>query len=110
MSGCPNGCPRPYNADFAFVGRSPGKYAFYVGGSHRGDRMAGLLEKTVLFDDLPARVRAILEQFVRERQGKETFSDYWARTQTPGEEPSAEQFHVELKEREEKRMAAKAAV
>src|SRR4029079_17536560 len=35
MTGCPNGCARPYNADFAFVGRGIGKYAFYVGGSHR---------------------------------------------------------------------------
>ncbi|MBV8375468.1 MAG: NADPH-dependent assimilatory sulfite reductase hemoprotein subunit, partial [Verrucomicrobia bacterium] len=36
MTGCPNGCARPYNADIAFVGRSPGKYALYVGGSVTG--------------------------------------------------------------------------
>lgn len=30
MTGCPNGCARPYNADIAFVGRAPGKYAFFI--------------------------------------------------------------------------------
>ncbi len=45
MTGCPNGCARPYNADFGFVGRSPGKYAVYAGGSHTGERLAGLLHK-----------------------------------------------------------------
>ena len=105
MSGCPNGCPRPYNADFAFVGRAPGKYALYIGGSYRGDRMAGLMEKTVPFEELPVRVRATLEEFVRDRQPQESFADYWGRTQTPGEEPSAEQFHVELAERQRQRQA-----
>ena len=42
MTGCPNGCARPYNADIAFVGRAPGKYALYVGGSVTGERLAGL--------------------------------------------------------------------
>src|SRR6185369_11756274 len=45
MTGCPNGCARPYNADIAFVGRAPGKYAMFVGGSIRGDRLAGLEKK-----------------------------------------------------------------
>ncbi len=102
MSGCPNGCSRPYNADFAFVGRSPGKYALYVGGSHRGDRLAGLHQKTILLEDLPKTIRTYLEDYVANRLDQETFTDYWGRTQTPGEEPSSEQFHIELKERAER--------
>lgn len=105
MSGCPNGCPRPYNADFAFVGRAPGKYALYVGGSHRGDRLAGLLEKSVVFDDLAGRVRVLLEEYVKNRLTGESFSDTWRRTQIAGEEPNSEQFHIEVAERKKRQEA-----
>src|SRR5690606_15418098 len=40
MTGCPNGCARPYSADIAFVGRSLGKYVVYVGGNLEGTRLA----------------------------------------------------------------------
>ena len=99
MTGCPNGCARPYNADFAFVGRSPGKYAFYVGGSVAGDRLAGLEQKTIAFDDIPSAVRRHLEEFARDRQPGETFSQFWGRTHKNGDIPHPEQFHVELSER-----------
>lgn len=99
MSGCPNGCPRPYNADFAFVGRAPGKYALFVGGSHRGNRLAGLEEKSILLEEIVPKVRLILEGFVRDRNPGESFSDYFVRIRPDLEEPSSEQFHVELAER-----------
>lgn len=99
MSGCPNGCPRPYNADFAFVGRAPGKYALFVGGSYRGDRLAGLEEKSMLLEDIPAKVRAILEDFIQGREPGEAFSDYFVRVRPDLEKPNSEQFHIELAER-----------
>jgi len=102
MTGCPNGCVRPYNADFAFVGRGIGKYAMYVGGSHVGDRLGGLVHKSVNQADIPAKVRGYLEDFVKNRKGAETFSDYWGRTQKPGPAPHPSQFHVELAERAKK--------
>jgi sulfite reductase beta subunit-like hemoprotein len=106
MTGCPNGCARPYNADFAFVGRAPKKYAMYVGGSHRGDRLAGLYQKSVGFDDIPAAMRTILESFARDRSPGETFTDYWGRTQELGPEPDPMQFHLELTERAARRAEA----
>ncbi len=99
MTGCPNGCARPYNADFAFVGRAPAKYAMYVGGSHRGDRLASLEQKVVGFDDIPAAIRAHLEEFVRDRQPGETFSDFWGRTRPDAAAPTPEQFHLEAEDR-----------
>ena len=99
MTGCPNGCARPYNADFSLVGRAPGKYALFVGGSIAGDRLAGLEHKTVTTADVPAVLRGYLEEFVREREGAETFSAYWGRTHVNGPAPHPEQFHVELAER-----------
>lgn len=99
MSGCPNGCSRPYNADFAFVGRGPNKYAVYIGGSHTGDRLAGLERKSADLKDLPAVVRSYLAEYAAKRRPGEAFTQYWGRTRQPGERPSPDHFHVELAER-----------
>lgn len=99
MTGCPNGCARPYNADFSLVGRAPGKYALFVGGSIAGDRLAGLEQKTVVTADVPAVVRTYLEEFVQYRWPGETFSAYWGRTHVNGPAPHPQQFHLELAER-----------
>jgi sulfite reductase (ferredoxin) len=99
MTGCPNGCARPYNADIAFVGRAPGKYALYVGGSITGERLAGLQEKTIAIEDIPAKVRELLGEFVENRRGNETFTSYWGRTHVNGPAPKPEQFHVEFAQR-----------
>lgn len=99
MTGCPNGCSRPYNADLSFVGRAPGKYAFYAGGSHRGDRLVGLEKKVVAEEEIPAIVRGCLEEFVKGRKAGESFTDFWGRTRASGAPPHPEQFHVEFAER-----------
>ena len=99
MSGCPNGCSRPYNADISFVGRAPGKYAFFVGGSMTGDRLVGLEKKVVELKEIPVVVKTYLEAFVAHRQDGETFTEYWGRTHRPGPRPVPEQFHLELAER-----------
>ncbi len=100
MTGCPNGCARPYNADIAFVGRAPGKYAMFVGGSITGERLVGLEEKSIHQSGIPTKVRALLEDFVQRRFDGETFSSYWGRTRVNGPAPRPEQFHQELKQRE----------
>ena len=100
MTGCPNGCARPYNCDFGFVGRGPNKYAMFVGGAITGDRLAGLEKKVVLLDEIASEMRPYLEDFAKGREPGETFSRWWGRTRTNGEAPSPEQFHVELAARE----------
>jgi sulfite reductase beta subunit-like hemoprotein len=102
MTGCPNGCARPYNADIAFVGRAPGKYAMYVGGSIRGDRLAGLEKKSVAFEEIPSEVRSLLEDFAGGRTDGENFTDYVERTRDIGPHPDPEQFHFELAERHQR--------
>jgi len=51
MTGCPNGCARPYTADIAFVGRRPGIYHLFVGGRLAGDRMADLYAADVKIEE-----------------------------------------------------------
>ena len=99
MTGCPNGCGRPYNADFGFVGRAPNKWAMFVGGSIAGDRLAGLEHKVLTLPELAPAVRLYLEAFKAERHPGETFSHWFGRTRQRGAEPTPEQFHVELAER-----------
>lgn len=99
MTGCPNGCARPYNADIAFVGRAPDKYAVFAGGSSYGDRLVGLELKVATTEELPGIVRSYLEAYVAGRENGERFSEWWGRTRKNGPAPTAEQFHVELSER-----------
>ena len=64
-----------------------------------GERLAGLHEKTVAMEDIPNRVRGLVEEFVQNRQGDENFSGYWGRTHVNGPAPMPEQFHFELAQR-----------
>ncbi len=79
MTGCPNGCARPYTADIAFVGRRPGVYHVYVGGGLGGDRLVDLLAADVARDDLLPTLRPLLSAWARERSGSEGFSDFYQR-------------------------------
>jgi|CXWL01.1.fsa_nt_gi sulfite reductase beta subunit-like hemoprotein len=79
MTGCPNGCARPYNADLAFVGRKPGAYHVYVGGGLGGDRLADLFAAEVPPDSFVAVLRPLLERYRDERRPGEPLGDFWQR-------------------------------
>ncbi len=79
MTGCPNGCARPYTADISFVGRRPDAYHIYVGGGLTGDRMADLYAADVPTDDLLAAVKPLLAGWARNQTPGESFGDYYQR-------------------------------
>jgi sulfite reductase (ferredoxin) len=79
MTGCPNGCARPYSADLAFVGRSLNKYVVYVGGNMEGTRLAERYADLVPTEELVATVRPLFERFGEERLAGERFGDFWSR-------------------------------
>jgi sulfite reductase beta subunit-like hemoprotein len=76
MTGCPNGCTRPYIAEIAFVGKAPNKYQIYVGGSLAGNRLAGLYKDSVKGEDLLAELRPLLARYAQEREHRERFGDF----------------------------------
>jgi sulfite reductase (ferredoxin) len=76
MTGCPNGCSRPYNAELGIVGRTKKNYDIFVGGSPAGDRLARLLRADVPLTDVPEMLRPLLEAFGR-TAGSQSFGD-WA--------------------------------
>lgn len=76
MSGCPNGCSRPALAEMAFIGKGPGKYNLYLGGSFTGDRLACLYKENIGEEEILASLRSVLLQYAKERQEGEHFGDF----------------------------------
>ena len=79
MTGCPNGCSRPYVADIGFVGRSLDKYTIFIGGDPSGTRLNKEYKDMVPREELVQEVRPLLEHYKRERSTNESFSDFWNR-------------------------------
>jgi sulfite reductase (ferredoxin) len=75
MTGCPNGCARPYTAEIGIVGRTKSTYDVYVGGSTSGDRMATRLRADVALDDVPALLQPLFEQWSSSGR-TESFGDW----------------------------------
>lgn len=76
MTGCPNGCARPYNADVGLSGRAVGKYAIYLGGRLLGDRLAFLFRDLVPLEELVPRLTVLLNYFKQQRESGESFGDF----------------------------------
>jgi len=76
MTGCPNGCARPYVADIGFVGRSLGRYLVLLGGRRDGTRLNRPYRDLVPLDGLVDVVLPLLRRFRGERRSGETFGDY----------------------------------
>ncbi|HEX5182392.1 MAG TPA: assimilatory sulfite reductase (NADPH) hemoprotein subunit [Allosphingosinicella sp.] len=80
ISGCPNGCSRPYIAEIALTGRAPGKYTLWLGGGFHGER----LNRPVLDNEGEAAILATLSEtlgrYARERVAGEHFGDFLHRS------------------------------
>ncbi len=76
MTGCPNGCARPYNADIGLVGKTKNKYTIYLGGTLRGDRLAFIYRDVVPLEELAAALVPVLAYFKRDRSEGETLGDF----------------------------------
>lgn len=79
MTGCPNGCARPYTADIAFVGRRPGVYHIFVGGRLAGDRMADLYAGDVKIEESLDVLSPLLIQYAANRKPSEGLGDFYQR-------------------------------
>ena len=79
MTGCPNGCARPYVADIGFVGQSLNKYSIFIGGDPSGTRLNKLYKELVPLEDLVDEVKPLLGQYSNDRNPGESFGDYYER-------------------------------
>ena len=76
MSGCPNGCSRPYLGEIGFVGRAPGRYNMYLGAAVDGSRLNRLYLDNVDEATILEHIDNLFERFAAERHNGEAFGEY----------------------------------
>jgi sulfite reductase (NADPH) hemoprotein beta-component len=97
MTGCPNGCGRPFLSEIAFVGRSPGKYNLYLGGGHAGDRLNKLYREAVTREESIALLTPIIRDYAKTREEGEKFGDFVIRAGYVVATMNGLDFHANLK-------------
>jgi sulfite reductase (NADPH) hemoprotein beta-component len=83
MTGCPNGCARPYMAEIGFVGKAPGRYQVWLGGNEASTRLNRLYRDMVKDPDIIAELRPLFTRYAQERLAGERFGDWVARVLWP---------------------------
>jgi sulfite reductase (NADPH) hemoprotein beta-component len=76
MTGCPNGCARPYLAEIGLVGKGPGRYNLYLGAAFDGSRMSKLYAEDLQHDDILAKLEPLFAAYANERKADERFGDF----------------------------------
>jgi sulfite reductase (NADPH) hemoprotein beta-component len=79
MTGCPNGCARPYVAEIGLVGKGPGRYNLQLGGDGTGLRLNRLYRKNLNENELLQTLDELFRQYAAERQPDERFGDFVVR-------------------------------
>jgi len=81
MTGCPNGCARPYATEIGLVGTAPGKYNLHIGGDNEGQRLNQLFKESLDESQILTELDSLFASFKEKRNSKESFGDYALRTQ-----------------------------
>ena len=79
MTGCPNGCARPYIAEIGFVGRNPGRYNLHLGGNRDGSRLNRLYREDADEDTILATLAPLFADYAKDREAGEGFGDFITR-------------------------------
>ena len=95
MTGCPNGCARPYVAEIGLVGKGPGRYNLYLGGAFDGSRLSKLYAEDVDHDAILAQLDPIFRAYAAERQTDERFSDFVIRAGFVAKTANGRDFHAD---------------
>ncbi|MEM8945778.1 MAG: NADPH-dependent assimilatory sulfite reductase hemoprotein subunit [Planctomycetota bacterium] len=76
MTGCPNGCARPYNSDIGLVGKTADKYTIFLGGRVQGDRLNFVYKDKVPTAEVVPSLVAVFHHFKAARADGESFGDF----------------------------------
>ncbi|MEI6675042.1 MAG: NADPH-dependent assimilatory sulfite reductase hemoprotein subunit [Verrucomicrobiota bacterium] len=79
MTGCPNGCARPFLAEIGLVGRAPGRYNIYLGGGFAGQRLSKLYRESVRAEAIKPLLAPIIGHYAKARNDGERFGDFCIR-------------------------------
>ncbi len=93
MTGCPNGCARPALAEIAFIGKAPGKYNMYLGGSFKGERLNKIYKENIDENEILESLRPLLLRYSKERLDGEHFGDFVIRDGVIAKVHDGRDFH-----------------
>ncbi|MEJ2603504.1 MAG: NADPH-dependent assimilatory sulfite reductase hemoprotein subunit [Gammaproteobacteria bacterium] len=79
MTGCPNGCARPYLAEIGLVGKAPGRYNLYLGAAFSGERLNRLYRQNIDEETILDELEPLFARYAAEREHDEHFGDFLVR-------------------------------
>ena len=85
ITGCPNGCARPYLAEIGFVGRAANRYALFLGAAYNGTRLNRLVSPSITPEDAVQLLSPIIKRYALERRDGEHFGDFCDREILPAD-------------------------
>ncbi len=94
MTGCPNGCARPYLAEIGLVGKGPGRYNLYLGAAFDGSRLSKLYKGDVDHDAIVASLNSLFAVYAAERAPNERFGDFAVRAGFVAATGNGADFHA----------------
>jgi sulfite reductase (NADPH) hemoprotein beta-component len=97
MTGCPNGCARPYLAEIGLVGKGPGRYNLYLGAAFDGSRMNKLYAEDLDHAGIVAALDPLFAAYAKERQKGERFGDYAIRSGAIAASGNGTDFHANVR-------------
>ncbi|MFA5950584.1 MAG: NADPH-dependent assimilatory sulfite reductase hemoprotein subunit [Hyphomicrobium sp.] len=96
MTGCPNGCARPYLAEIGLVGRAPGLYNLYLGAAFDGTRLNKLYAQDVGKARILELVEPLIRRYAKERSEGEHFGDFVIRIGAVRPTTAGNTFHANI--------------
>ena len=94
MTGCPNGCARPYLAEIGLVGKGPGRYNLYLGAAFDGSRMSKLYAEDLEHEGIIAALEPVLAAYAQEREPNERFGEFAIRAGFVAQTGNGRDFHA----------------
>lgn len=94
ITGCPNGCARPYLAEIGLVGKGPGRYNLYLGAAFDGSRLSKLYAEDLTHDAIVAALDPVFAAYAAERQIGERFGDFTIRAGFIAATSNGRDFHA----------------
>jgi sulfite reductase (NADPH) hemoprotein beta-component len=98
MTGCPNGCARPYVAEIGLVGKGPGTYNLYLGAGFAGDRLGRLVRDNAGEDEIVAVLGELFAGYAAEREPDERFGDFVVRKGVVRAVTAEDPFHEDVRD------------
>jgi sulfite reductase (NADPH) hemoprotein beta-component len=94
MTGCPNGCARPYIAEIGLVGKGPGRYNLYLGAAFEGSRLSKLYAEDLQHDAIIATLDPLFGAYAAERAAGERFGAFLVRSGRVAQTANGRDFHA----------------